>query len=381
MKSNPGSAKMSLASFVSLAVEYLTFVLVGGSVIAAQPAFPTKPLRMIVAVPPGGPADTLARLVAPKLTAALGQTVVIDNRPGANGIIAYETTARATPDGHTFTAVAAGVVINASLYRSVPYDPLRDFAPITLGITVPNILVVHPSVPAASVKELVTLAKAKPGALAFASAGNGTSGHLALELFRMTSGADVIHVPYKGGGPALAEVVAGQVQALFSIALAATPQIKAGRLRALAITSAKRSPVAPELPTIAEAGFPEFEVIGWFGWLAPAATPRAIVSRINAELVRALRREAVTLVDLAPVDALEHQHFVAGTCAERVQRGEPGARAIGRDRAILGAGLLRVGFFESSGGVAIQPAPFPLFEDLLPGKMVRSKARYRPAEE
>ncbi len=260
-----------------------------GAASAAESAYPTKPIRMIVAVPPGGPADTLARLVAPKLTESLGHTVVIDNRPGANGIIAYETTARAAPDGYTFTAVAAGVVINASLYGKVPYDPLKDFAPITLGITVPNILVVHPSVSATSVKDLIALAKARPGTLAFASAGNGTSGHLALEVFRMAAGIDVTHVPYKGGGPALAEVVAGQVQALFSIALAATPQIKAGRLRALGVTSQKRSSVAPELPTIAEAGFPGFEVIGWFGWLAPAATPRPIVNRLNAELVRALK--------------------------------------------------------------------------------------------
>jgi tripartite-type tricarboxylate transporter receptor subunit TctC len=244
---------------------------------------------MIVAVPPGGPADTLARLVSPKLTESLGQTVVIDNRPGANGTIAYETTARAMPDGYTFTAVAAGVVINPSLYPSVGYDPLKDFAPITLGITVPNILVVHPSVPAASVKELIALAKAKRGTVTFASAGNGTSGHLALEVFRLSSGIDVIHVPYKGGGPALADVLAGQVQALFSIALAAMPQVKAGKLRALGITSAKRSAVAPELPTIAEAGLPGFEVIGWFGWLAPAATPKYIVNRLHAELVRALK--------------------------------------------------------------------------------------------
>ena len=244
---------------------------------------------MIVAVPPGGPADTLARLVAPRLTQALGRPVVIDNRPGANGNIAYELTARATPDGHTFTAVAAGVVINPSLYRDVHYDPLKDFAPITLGITLPNLLVVHPALAAGSVKELIGLAKAKPATITFASAGNGTSGHLALELFRVSAGIDVIHVPYKGGGPALAEVVAGQVQALFSLALVATQQIKAGRLRGLAITSAKRSPVAPEFPTVAESGLPGFEVIGWFGWLAPAATPQTIVNRLNAELVTALR--------------------------------------------------------------------------------------------
>lgn len=266
--------------------------LAGGSALAADD-YPTRPVRMIVAVPPGGPADTLARLVGPRLADALGQTVVIDNRPGANGIIAYEMTARAAPDGYTFATVAAGVVINPSLYRKVPYDPIADFAPVTLGIAVPNILVVHPTVPANSVQALVKLAKSTPGKLAFASAGNGTSGHLALELFRMTAGIDVTHVPYKGGGPALAELLGGQVQALFSIALAATPQIKAGRLRALAITSAKRSSVAPELPTVAETGFPGYEVIGWFGWLAPARTPNAIVTRLNAEIVKILRTPAV----------------------------------------------------------------------------------------
>ena len=279
------AAFASIASIASFAVA--SFALAG------EAPYPTKPIRMIVAVPPGGPADTLARLVSPRLTEALGQTVVIDNRPGANGIIAYETTARAAPDGYTFTAVAAGVVINPSLYRSVNYDPLKDFAPITLGITVPNILIVHPSVAAQSVKDLIALAKAKAGSVTFASAGNGTSGHLALELFRMSAGVNVIHVPFKGGGPALADVVGGQVQALFSIALSATPQIKAGRVRALAITSGKRSPVAPELPTVAESGLPGFEVIGWFGWLAPAATPTPIVNRLHGELVRALTQPAV----------------------------------------------------------------------------------------
>lgn len=250
--------------------------------------YPSRPVRMIVAVPPGGPADTLARLVGPKLSDALGQIVVIDNRPGANGIIAYDMAARATPDGYTFVLVAAGVAINPSLYRNVPYDPIKDFSPITLGITVPNILIVHPSVPAKSVKELVSEIKAKQGAFTFASAGNGTSGHLALEQFRLSTGTSFVHVPYKGGGPALAETVAGQVQALFSIALAATPQVKAGKVRALAITSAKRSPVAPELPTVAESGFPGFEVIGWFGWLAPAGTSKAIVGKLNQGIVRAL---------------------------------------------------------------------------------------------
>ncbi len=265
--------------------------------------YPNKPIRMIVAVPPGGPADTLARLVGPRLSEALGQTVVIDNRPGANGIIAYEMAAHSASDGYTFVLVAAGVAINPSLYRNVPYDPIKDFAPITLGITVPNILVVHPSVAAASVRELIALAKARPEQIAFASAGNGTSGHLALELFRQSSGIKVVHVPFKGGGPALTNVIAGQVQALFSIALAATPQVKAGKVRALAITSASRSPVAPDLPTIAESGFPGFEVIGWFGWLAPAKTPREIVNRLNREIVRILNMSEVhdRLLSLATI--------------------------------------------------------------------------------
>ena len=250
--------------------------------------YPVKPIRMIVAVPPGGPADTLARLVGPRLGEALGQTVVIDNRPGANGNIAYEMAARAVPDGYTFVLVAAGVAINPSLYREVKYDPLKDFAPITQGIAVPNILVVHPTVAATSVKELIALAKARPGQVTFASAGNGTSGHLALEQFRLMAGIQVIHVPYKGGGPALAEVLAGQVQALFSIALAATPQVNAGKVRALAITSARRSALAPGLPTVAEVGFPGFEVVGWFGWLAPARTPPEIVNRLNGVIVRIL---------------------------------------------------------------------------------------------
>jgi tripartite-type tricarboxylate transporter receptor subunit TctC len=253
----------------------------------AAETYPTRPVRMIVAVPPGGPADVLARIVGPRLTEPMGQVIVIDNRPGANGIIAYDTTARAAPDGYTFCLAAAGIAINPSLYRSVPYDPIRDFAPITNGITVPNILIVHPSVPATTVKELVALAKAKP--VTFASAGNGTSGHLALELFRLSAKVDLTHVPYKGGAPALTEVMGGQVQALFSIALVATPQIKAGRVRAIAITSAKRSPVAPELPTVAESGYPGFEVIGWFGWFAPAKTSPAIVDLLNRNIVAVLK--------------------------------------------------------------------------------------------
>ncbi len=273
---------------------------------------------MIVAVPPGGPADTLARLVGPKLTEALGQTVVIDNRPGANGNIAYEIAARAVPDGYTFTLAAAGVAINPSLYREVRFDPVKDFAAITHGISVPNILIVHPSLPATSLKELMALGKSKP--VNFASAGNGSSGHLALEQFKIISGMQITHIPYKGGGPALAELIGGQVQALFSLALAATPQIRAGKVRALAITSAKRSRVAPELPTVAELGFPGFEVIGWFGWLAPARTPPDIVARLNSDIVKVLRstetQERLITLGCEPVGNASAE-FAAFISAER----------------------------------------------------------------
>jgi tripartite-type tricarboxylate transporter receptor subunit TctC len=287
------------------------------SPLRAQP-YPTKPIRMIVAVPPGGPADTLARLVGPRLTESLGQTVVIDNRPGANGNIAYELAARAVPDGYTFVLAAAGVAINPGLYREVRFDPVQDFAAITHGISVPNILIVHPSVAANSVKGLIALGKAKP--VNFASAGNGTSGHLALEQFKIVTGMNLTHVPYKGGGPALAELIGGQVQALFSLALAATPQIKAGKVRALAITSSKRSRVAPELPTVAELGYPGFEVIGWFGWLAPARTPLQIVTRLNSDIVKVLRsgesQERLIALGCEPVGNSSRE-FAAFVIAER----------------------------------------------------------------
>ncbi|MCC7487881.1 MAG: tripartite tricarboxylate transporter substrate binding protein [Burkholderiales bacterium] len=243
---------------------------------------------MMVPVPPGGVADTVARLVLPRVSESLGQPIVIDNRPGANGNIAYAMTARSVPDGYTLITAATGVAINPALYRDVAFDPLRDFAPISLGVTAPNILLVHPAVAATSVQELVALAKARPGQIAFASPGNGTTGHLAVELLRAAAGIDVIHVPYKGGGPALTDLMGGQVQAYFSVALVAVPLVKAGRLRALGITSAKRSPVAPKMVTLSESGFPGFEVSGWFGWLAPAKTPRDVVTRLNAGIVKAL---------------------------------------------------------------------------------------------
>ncbi len=258
-----------------------------GYAAAAEP-YPNKPIRMMVPVPPGGVADTVARLVLPRVAEALGQPIVMDNRAGANGNIAYAITARAVPDGYTLVTAATGVAINPSLYQDVGFDPVRDFAPIAQGVTAPNILLVHPSVAARSVKQLVALAKAKPGQIIFASPGNGTTGHLAVELLRASAGIEVTHVPYKGGGPALIDLMGGQVHAYFSVALVAVPLVKAGKLRALGITSARRSQVAPDMMTVSESGFPGFEVSGWFGWLAPANTPREIVTRLNAGIVKVL---------------------------------------------------------------------------------------------
>jgi tripartite-type tricarboxylate transporter receptor subunit TctC len=262
--------------------------LAGTEAIAQAQTWPSRSIRMIVASPPAGPSDILGRLIAQQLTQAWGQTVVVDNRSGANGMIAGELTAKSEPDGHTFLLANAGFVINTALYDKVPYDPFREFAPITLAMSVPNILVVHPSLPVKSVAELVAWAKGKPAQLAVASAGSGSSGHLALELFQQVAGIRTIHVPFKGGAPALADVVAGQTQALFSISLAAMPQIKAGKVRALGVTSLKRLAAAPDIPTVAESGFAGFEVTGWFGFVAPVKVPREIITRLHAQIVRGL---------------------------------------------------------------------------------------------
>lgn len=253
-------------------------------------AWPTRPLRMIVASAPGGPSDLIARLVGPQLTEASGQPVVIDHRSGANGMIAGELTAKSDPDGHTFLLANAGFVINSVLYSKVPYDPIREFTPISLAVSVPNILVVHPGVAAKTVADLVGLAKAKPGTLAVASAGSGSSGHLALALFQQLSATEMIHVPFKGGGPALADVMGGQTQAIFSISVTSYPIIKSGRVRALAVTSLKRLAAFPDLPTVSESpGFKGYEVTGWFGFVAPAKTPRSVVQRLNAAVVQSVR--------------------------------------------------------------------------------------------
>jgi len=256
---------------------------------ASGRAYPTKAIRLIVPFPPGGPNDILGRVVAQQLTEQLGQQVVVDNRGGAGGIIGAELAAKAVPDGYTLLlGGTASLSINPSLHKTLPYDPLRDFAAVSMVGTAPSILITHPSVPVKTVKDLIELAKAKPGQLNFASAGIGTPPHLAGELFKSMAGIDMVHVPYKGGGPALTDLLAGQVGIYFSGISSALPYVRDGRLRGIAVTSAKRTAVMPDMPTIAESGLPGYEVGNWYAILAPAATPTAVVARLNSEIRKAL---------------------------------------------------------------------------------------------
>ena len=261
----------------------------------AQPAwsqsrgYPERPIRFIAANAPGGGLDITARAIAPKLSAALGQQVIVDNRAGAAGSIASDIVAKSTPDGYTImVASLGGLAVNTNLYKGLTYHPLRDFAPITWATSGSNVLVVHPSVPAKSVQELVSLAKAQPGKLSYGSSGAGNAGHLAGELFSGMAGIKMVHIPYKGGAPAMIDLLAGQIQLIFSSAPTAVPQVKAGRIRGLAVTTARRSVILPELPTIAEAGLPGFEADNWYGVVTTMKTPRAVIDRLNAEIVRAL---------------------------------------------------------------------------------------------
>ncbi len=254
---------------------------------AQAPAYPAKPIRLVVPFPPGGATDILARAVAQKLTEAWGQQVLVDNRPGAGGNIGSELVAKAAPDGYTLEMGTVGThAINASLYAKMPYDHVKDFVPVILVAGVPNVLVVHPSVPVNTVAELIAYAKANPGKLNFASSGSGTSIHLSGELFKVMAGVQMTHVPYKGSAPAMQDLLGGQVQLMFDNLPPSLPQIKAGKLRALAVTSATRAPALPDTPTVAEAGLPGFEASSWFGILAPAGTPPAIVAKLNAEIAR-----------------------------------------------------------------------------------------------
>jgi tripartite-type tricarboxylate transporter receptor subunit TctC len=255
---------------------------------AAAADYPARPVRLIVAFAPGGSVDVVARLLAQKLGDRWKQQVVVDNRPGAGGNVSAEIAARAQPDGHTLYMTSAALVVNPSLYSSVPYDPVRDFAPISLVGTVQSVLVAHPAVPAKSVKELIALAKSRPGQINYGSTGSGTSGHLVMELFRSMAGIDLVHVPYKAIGQTYADLLSGQVSLFFPTAPGALPHLQAGRIRALAVAGARRSPALPGVPTVAESGVPGFDAGTWYPLLAPARTPRPIVDSIHREFVQVL---------------------------------------------------------------------------------------------
>ena len=258
---------------------------------ARAQAYPSKPVRLIVPYSAGGGADTTARLIAPKLQEALGQTVVVENKPGAGGMIGDEIVAKAAPDGHTLLIGAFAHAVNPSLFPKMPFRTPEDFALVSLLVTVPELMVITPSHPAKTVAELVALAKAQPGKLSYASSGNGSAQHLAAELFKMRTGTDIQHVPYKGGALAVADVAAGHVPFYFGNMSAALPQARGGRVRPLAVTSPARSPAAPDVPTLTEAGVPDCEISEWNALIAPAGTPPAVIARLHTEVAKIMRAE------------------------------------------------------------------------------------------
>lgn len=269
-----------------LVIAFLLALFAGAA--AAQGNYPAKPIRLIVGYTPGGATDIVARLLATKLQEALGQTVIVENKPGAGSNIASELVAKSAPDGYTLLVGSIANATNMVVYKNLGYDTLRDFAPVTQLMSAPSVLAVHPSFPAKNLQELIALAKRDPGKYAFASSGSGGSPHLAGEMLKLRAGIDLIHVPYKGAAPALSDLLGGQVQMAFQTALSAVPHLQSGQLRAVAVAANKRLAQLPNVPTMAEAGLPDFEVSSWNGLFAPAKTPPEIVARLHAEAVKAL---------------------------------------------------------------------------------------------
>ncbi len=270
-------------------IAYLAALCVVSGVAQAADTYPSRPIRMIVAYPPGGGTDQVGRVMADQLSQTLGQNVVVDNRGGATGNIGTELAARAVPDGYTLLmGNVAPNAVNVSLFKKLGFDPVKDFAPVSLVAVTPNILVTNPSIPVKTVKELIAYAKAKPGALNFPSAGVGSSSHLAGEMLKSMTGISMVHIPFKGGGPALVAVIAGEVQIMFATMPAAMPHVKSGKVKPVAVTTAKRSQAMPDLPTIAESGVKGYEASTWYGLLAPARTPQAIVTRLHGNTVKIL---------------------------------------------------------------------------------------------
>ncbi len=267
-----------------------------GSAIPAEAAqhYPVRPIRVVVPQAPGGSTDFTARLVAPLLAERFGHSVVVDNRAGSGSLLGTDLVAKSIPDGYTLLVVASSITINPSMYKKLPFDPVRDFAPVTILSSFSNLMAVHPSLPANSVKELIALAKAKPGALNFASGGTGTATHLVAELFKSMAGIDIVHVPYKGGGPAITALLGNEVHLYFGPINTMLGHVKSGRLKGLAVSSAKRQLAAPDVPSVAESGLPGFEQTTWNGLLAPARTPGAVIQKLSSE-VRAILNMALII--------------------------------------------------------------------------------------
>ncbi|HKA45698.1 MAG TPA: tripartite tricarboxylate transporter substrate binding protein [Burkholderiales bacterium] len=277
-----------------MVVRTVFLLLLAAACVAAQAqAYPARPIRLISPYPPGGGNDTLARILADRLGSSVGQRIIVDNRPGAGTIVGTEITAKSAPDGHTVILLSTTLVTNPSLYRKLPYDTVKDLAPVALIALSPEILVAHPSVPATTVKQVIALDRSTPGRLSYASAGNGSPGHLAGALFNLLTGAQLVHVAYKGTAPAVTELLGGHVPLMMSSTLSTLPHVRTGKLRIIAITSARRSPAIPEAPTIAESGVPGYEATLWYGMLAPGGTPATIVNRLNVEIGKVLQQPDV----------------------------------------------------------------------------------------
>ncbi len=306
-------SQLSMRGAISLCA--LLCVAHGGAAFAAD-NYPSKPIRLVVGFPPGGATDLVARIIQPRMSAALRQQVVIDNRAGANGIIAAELVARAEPDGYTIVFGHMGILVITPAIQKVPYDPFQDFAPIGQTVSLQNFIITHPAVPAKTLKDLIALAKAKPGRLNYATSGIGSPGHLAAALLESMAGIKLTHIPYKGGGPAITDLLAGHVPVFFAVISTAVPHVQSGKARGIAVTGTKRAEAIPDIPTIAEAGVPGYAATNWYGLLAPAKTPKPVIDRLNQEMVAALKAPEVVEglksrgIDAAPSSPAEFAAYI-----------------------------------------------------------------------
>ena len=277
-----------MTRIIALALLALASLTAEANAQANAQAWPSRPVRIVVPSPPAGGTDIIARVMAENFSKVFKQQFFVENRPGAGNMIGIESVARAAPDGYTFLMTASTLSLNSVLYKKISYDPIKDFAPITIAATAPNVLIINPAVPAKTLKEFIALAKQQAGKMTYGTPGIGTSPHMSMELFKSMAGVDLQHIPYRGTAPALTDVLSGQITAMFSNALTAKPQIDAGKVRALGVTTATRSGTMPDIPSIAEAGVPGYDAVQWYGFLAPAGTPQPILAQIHSETVKAL---------------------------------------------------------------------------------------------